>query len=529
MRRLRLLLLPAGAALGLVAERELYGWSSPADWLPDLAAGWALIGCGIVAWSSRIGKLMTATGLLWFTGNFVGSSSSWVAWISEHEQYAYRGPLVQMVLTFPRGRPAGRLERVAVAGAYVAAVVTPVWRSETTTIVLSVCIVMVASRPWIGDGRRALGAFLSSTFAASVLAVGTAVRLGHHTQSAQAATLLADQAALIALAFAFLAALLASHVERAGVTNLVVDLGQDRSGSLRRALATTLGDPTLEIGYWSAESESYVDDAGASLDLPDVVEGRSVTRIGSDGSPVAVVVHDSAVLEDPSLVEAVAAASRLAATNAQLQADVRAQLAELQSSRRRLLRSGDAQRRRLEQRLRDGVESRLLGLERVLHEARMRVSSSVGVLDRIRRAEEQTAQTLVQLRELGLGLHPPALSERGLSAALASLAEQCPTPVELMVSEARLPEEIEAAVFFVCSEALANVAKYASASTVAVRLAVEPGVVRIEVADDGVGGADPTRGSGLRGLADRVEAVGGSLRVEGRAGGGTRVVAEFGL
>ena len=159
----------------------------------------------------------------------------------------------------------------------------------------------------------------------------------------------------------------------------------------------------------------------------------------------------------------------------------------------------------------------------------MRVSSSVGVLDRIRRAEEQTAQTLVQLRELGLGLHPPALSERGLSAALASLAEQCPTPVELMVSEARLPEEIEAAVFFVCSEALANVAKYASASTVAVRLAVEPGVVRIEVADDGVGGADPTRGSGLRGLADRVEAVGGSLRVEGRAGGGTRVVAEFGL
>src|SRR5690242_19047495 len=123
MRGVRLLLVSAGVALGIVAEQQLYDWASADRWLPDLAAGWALIGCGLLAWwligATRTGGLMATAGFLWFAGNFVGTSSSWLTWIAAHEQYAYRGPLVHLVLTFPRGRPKDHVGRGAVAAAYV--------------------------------------------------------------------------------------------------------------------------------------------------------------------------------------------------------------------------------------------------------------------------------------------------------------------------------------------------------------------------------------------------------------------------
>ena len=147
----------------------------------------------------------------------------------------------------------------------------------------------------------------------------------------------------------------------------------------------------------------------------------------------------------------------------------------------------------------------------------------------VERARGQLARTLADLRDLAGGLHPRALTEDGLAAALASLARRSPVPVELAVPAERLPAEVEVAAYFVCSEALANVAKYASASRAVVRVTADDRAALVEVVDDGVGGADPAQGSGLRGLADRVEALGGALRLESPPGVGTRLAAELPL
>jgi signal transduction histidine kinase len=253
-----------------------------------------------------------------------------------------------------------------------------------------------------------------------------------------------------------------------------------------------------------------------------------VTRIERDGNPIAALIHDPAVLDDPVLLEAVSSAAQLAASNARLQAEVRAQVAALRASRRRVMDAGDEERRRLERRLRDGAERRLVELAGTLQRTHQGTSGEETRV-RIDRAAAQLERTLEDLNRLAQGLHPRVLSDRGLAAALASLAERSEVPVEVAISSNGIPPPIEAVAFFVCSEALANVAKYASASRVNVSVTSGDGGVRVEVEDDGVGGADPSHGSGLRGLADRVEALGGTLRIESTPGHGTRLTAELPL
>jgi signal transduction histidine kinase len=534
MRTVRSSLLLAGAALGVVGEWLLYGWGDPGRWVPDLAAGWSMLGCGLVGWSrwpqSRAGVLMTAVGLSWFAGNFVTADSAWLAWLSAHALFWYRGPLVDLVLSYPRGRRARLVDRVAIGGGYVAAVVTPIWQSEPATIALTGCLVAVASGSYLRavgrERRQRLAAWQATTYVALVIAGGAAARLISASQGVRDARVLGQALGLCVLAVALLAGLIVRPWERAPLADLVVELGEARSGTLRTALARTLGDPSLQVGYWSPDAEGYVDEEGRPLELAPPGADRSVTRIEREGQPVAALVHDPAVLDDPELVGALAAASRLAASHAQLRAEVRAQLVELESSRRRLLRVGTTERRRLEQRLHDGAERRLLALEQMLEGARAQPDTRPELLEKLDRAKDQLRATLADLRELAHGLHPQALTEHSLAQALVSLGEQSAVPVELPVSIERLPDEVEAAVYFLCSEALANVAKYAFASGVAVSVVVSDGVVRVEIADDGVGGADPARGSGLRGLADRLEAIGGTLTIESFPGKGTRLVGK---
>jgi signal transduction histidine kinase len=535
MRLFRFALWPAGAALGILAEQAYFGWGDARHWIPDLVTGWSLIACGLVGWSrrpeSRSGALMAATGFAWFAGNFATVGPGPLDWLAAHGLYLYRGPLFHLVLSYPRGRLAGRVERSAVAVGYVAAIVTPASRNGTATIVLASLLVGVAGRSYLRSAgrerRERLAALQATAFLGAVLAGDALVRLAVSTPEAKDATLLANEAALVALAVSLLVGLLRWPWERAEVTDFVVELGEARSGTLRDALARALGDPTLELGYWLPESGAYVDGAGRSLELPATGSARSVTRVERDGQAVAVLVHDPAVLDDPGLVEAVAAAARLAASNARLQAEVRAQVSELQESRRRLVQAGDEERRRLEQRLREGAERRLVALDHVLERASGNTSRSRTA--EIERASGQLARALVDLHDLARGLHPRALTEQGLAAALASLVQRSPVPVELTVPAGRLPAEVEAAAYFICSEALANVAKYASPSRVVVRVTADGRAALVEIFDDGVGGADPAQGSGLRGLADRVEALGGALRLESPPGGGTRLSAELPL
>jgi PAS domain S-box-containing protein len=201
---------------------------------------------------------------------------------------------------------------------------------------------------------------------------------------------------------------------------------------------------------------------------------------------------------------------------------------ELRHSRKRLLQAGDAERRRLERNLHDGAQQRLVSLSLALRLAQAKLQSDPEEATKLLNgASEELAQALEELRELARGIHPAVLSDRGLSAALEALAGRTPLPVEVLAPEERLPPPVEAAAYYVVSEALTNVAKYAQASSVGVRVTRLNGRAIVEVADDGVGGADPESGSGLRGLADRVEALDGRLHVESSPGHGTVVRAEI--
>jgi signal transduction histidine kinase len=201
---------------------------------------------------------------------------------------------------------------------------------------------------------------------------------------------------------------------------------------------------------------------------------------------------------------------------------------ELRRSRARLVEASDIERRRLERNLHDGAQQRLVSLSLMLRLAQARVSDQAEQAEHLLgQASDELAQALEELRELARGIHPAVLSDRGLSAALEALVSRTPLPVELELPDDRLPEPVEAAAYYVVSEALANVAKYAEASSVAVSIASVNGHAVVEITDDGVGGADPAKGSGLRGLVDRVEALDGRLLVESPPGAGTRIRVEI--
>ena len=183
----------------------------------------------------------------------------------------------------------------------------------------------------------------------------------------------------------------------------------------------------------------------------------------------------------------------------------------------RILQAGDQARQRLERRLHDGAERRLAEVQGTLHRGRLGATGRQ-TADQIARGEDQLARAREELRQLALGLHPRALSERGLAGALARLADGSPVPVELSVASSGLAPQVEAAAYFICSEGLANVAKYAAASRAAISVTPGAGTIVIVVSDDGPGGADPGKGSGLTGLADRVRRAGRQLPRGERAG-----------
>jgi signal transduction histidine kinase len=254
-----------------------------------------------------------------------------------------------------------------------------------------------------------------------------------------------------------------------------------------------------------------------------------VTVLGPADAPVAALVHDPALLEQRAFLDAAGAAARLALENERLQAELRLQLEEVRASRARIVQAGDEERRRLERNLHDGAQQRLLGLGLALQLARDGLGPAAnGTADLLAEAADELRAALDELRELARGIHPAILTDQGLAAAVRSLAERSTVPVTIVaLPEERLREPVEVAAYFVVSEALANVAKYAGASAVRVSIARSDSVTVIDIEDDGVGGADPSSGSGLRGLLDRIHALDGTLSVDSPTGRGTRIHVEI--
>jgi hypothetical protein len=510
MGRLRYALWPTGLVFGVAAE-----WvGQPELIVLDAAAGFALLFLGLWAWSSRpesvVGRIMVGGGLAWFLGTL------WAPAV-----FLNRGPLAHLLLSYPSGRVSTRLERVSVVAAYGYAAAYPVAANDYATIAFAAGLAALSIRRYSvawGTARRArIAPLTASTAFGLVLVSGAATRLadvgGGH------AVLFVYDLSVVLIAVGLFADLLWGRWTQAAVTGLVIDLGEPRAaGTLRDRLARTLGDPTLVLAYRLPGEDRYVDEAGRRIELPVPGGQRAVTPIEEGGRQLAALIHDAAVFQDPQLISAVASATRLAVSNVRLQADVRERVREVRASRRRIVEAADAQRRLLERGLREGAERRLAHVAELL-------ADSAALADF--RGDLESAW--VELREFARGIRPRTLTEHGLRAALEELAERSQVPVAVIVPAERFPPTVEAAAYFVCSEALANVAKYAEASSATVSMNASDGRLLVDVADDGVGGADPARGSGLRGLADRVEALGGRLRVDSVVGHGTRVFAELPL
>jgi signal transduction histidine kinase len=391
----------------------------------------------------------------------------------------------------------------------------------------------LARRWWRLSGPARLS--IAPVLAGGLVFVGASVtqsvadEIGVHGQAMDAIGF-AHTLTLYVVPVGFLAGLLRVRMARSLIADLVVELGETPEPvELRRALVTALGDRTLEVLLWSAESGAFVDASGAHVDSVEAVAGgRAVTMLEREGAPLAAILHDPALLEDPGLVASVAAAVRLAVENDRLQAEVEEQLAEVRASRARIVEATDAERRRIERNIHDGAQQRLVALSLALGRARAQAGAgtSPDLEATLAEASEEVRSALAELRELARGIHPAVLTQAGLEPAVRSLVDRAPVPTELRLDlPSRLPDAVEAAAYFVVSEALTNAGKHAHAGSACVALAIVGGDLVVEVSDNGCGGADPGRGSGLRGLGDRVEAIGGRFETTSPSGGGTTIRA----
>jgi signal transduction histidine kinase len=536
--------------------------------------GLSFIGTGVFAWwrrpLNRFGLLMTGVGIAWFLAGLTESNNSTVFTIGSYVEPLYLVLVIQMVLSFPTGRLETFAQRATITAGYldVLAVRLPFFLlggdisgdlkgprpdnvfaivdapdladvfDYTSTfiavvILVSTLVLLVRKRQAATPPqRRALAPMLWTGLAlVGLLGIAFIVDvLGLPNEIGDVAGLLALVSFAI-LPFAFLAGLVRSRYSRAGAVGELIERlnNPEADRSLGLALADALGDSSLKLVYWRPSAGHYVTDDGRPVELPEPGSGRAVTEVEREGIRVGAIIHDAALGDEPGLVRAVAASAALALENERLGAELRARLDELQTSRSRLVEVSMFERRRLERDLHDGAQQRLVALSLQLGLAKRRLQegeqgAAGAMLDA---ARDELARALEELRELARGIHPAVLTDRGLEPALEALAERAPLPVSLdQMPAERLPAPVEAAAYFVVAEALTNVVKYAEASTAAVRIRRNGSYAVVEVRDDGVGGADPAVGTGLRGLADRLAALDGRLEVHSPPGEGTTVRAE---
>lgn len=524
------------------------------------------ISAGLVAWwrrpDSRFGRLLVAAGFGIFLTSLTWATTPLLFTIGVAFDLVASVLFLHVFLAFPSGRVTGALERGLLATGYFTAfclqlvglllggfgpanVLEVVPEQEAAyallrvqLVVLSLCLltgvaVLGLRRRRAGRPLRRSIALLVDSFALGLVMISVLYLSG-------AAGLIDGQIAfetirratffVIGLApVAFLVGLLQLRLARSSVGDLFLELrGDPEPAALRDALARALRDPSLTLAYWLPQFGAYSDLEGRPIQLPSEDDGRATTVIDREGSHVAVLVHDASLSDEPELLASVTAAAGIALENAQLHVELRARLQELRGSRARIVEVGQKERQRLERNLHDGAQQRLIALSLELGRLEERLGHDPDALARLDLARREIATSLEELRDVARGLHPAVVSGHGLAVALESLAAGAPLPVRLSVEvDGRLPERLEVAAFYLVSESLANVGKHASARSATVRVSQAGGQVVVEVTDDGSGGADPELGSGLRGLADRVEALEGRLRVWSPSGGGTRLRAEI--
>ena len=513
-----------------------------------LAAGWALIGCGLGYWLRRpttlVGPLLCAAGFAWFLPEWnnpgIGSALAFTIGLC---LYAACPPLVgHAVLAYPGGRLGSRFERGAVAAAYVGGVLVlgllPTLVFDPQGQDCNQCpsnLLAVADNGELGSDLDRIGLYVgiawalalaalairrlsrASVWARAVLAAGAAylglvaawfvasLDRGELSNGTLERRLWLIQAAtLVALAGGVAWSWVRSRRARSDVARLVVELAQSPPpGGLRDVLAGTVGDPGLTLAYPIDAPGRLVDAQGHPVELDDRREQTTLIR---DGRVVAVLSHAPGLLDDEQLVDEVAAAARLALENERLQAEVQARLEELRASRARIVEAGDSERRRLERDLHDGAQQRLVGLSLSLRLASARLAPDTGAeaVASLDEADVELREAIAELRDLAHGLFPAVLADEGLAAAIEALAEDERVPVQIRgLAEGRFAPQVETAAYTVVAEA-------ARASTAGVvvetRRSGHALLVDVETRYD--------LGLDLVALRDRVGALDGQLAVE---------------
>ena len=487
-----------------------------------LLSGWAVAGCGLAAWirvpASHTGPLLVLTASTCFLGGFRWVGLEPLAALVDAASLLYAAVASHAIVDAAAGRHAPRMMRVVIASAYLMALL-PVPSAET----------LVATALVIGLGVAVVANHRVPRDRAMVIASGTvfALALGGHRMVPPmvGASGALDYrplvpAALVLVAVTLYLAVVGRATRATLVADLVVELGSGPSPDLARGLADVVGDPAVVIGFWLPERGAYVDGRGRPVVEPASGSSRTWTPVNHDGVPVAIVLHDPTIEIDLGVATEVARAAALAYANARLQAEVRSQVDDVRSSRRRLLVAVDEERRDLERRLRETLEPRFATLTGALRAALPD--------DAAANALHELDQTRLELLELARGVHPIAIDGLGFEGALEELARRAPVAVQLDVTCDEAPSRAsQTAIMFIVSEALSNASKHAQHPRAAVRVVREGPTVIVEISDHGRGGADARRGSGLRGLRDRVEALGGRLTIDSPTGSGTRLRAEL--
>ena len=547
------------AVLGALNE-ELY---QPA--LRVLLVSWVslpFIFAGIVAWRRRpdssFGPLLISAGFVTQLSTLQWTSQPLLNTVGQLSDLLVAALWLHVFLAYPTGRLPGRAERVVVIIGYVAAIglqlvilmlggfndrhlLTVVERQTgaeavqdvqllTLSALALISVVLLWRRWWALPRwqRRRPAQILINCFSLSLVMLAALLVAGAFELPSFEVLRLVTFAAAGLAPLAFLAGLLDARIARGGVGELMVQLRTDPAPDLRALLAQALRDPTLSLIYWLPQYGSWADQDGNPTNLPEPDSGRHVTLVKQNGEHVAALVYDATLGEEPELVEAVSAAAGIALENGRLEAELRARLQELHGSRTRVVEAQQNERRRLERDLHDGAQQRLVALALELGMLAEQADSDPTTQIRLKRARGELAQSLNELRDIARGLHPAVVSGHGLAVALESLVAVTPLEVRLKTDELpRLPEQLEVAAYYVVSESLTNAAKYSQASRVSVEVGVTNDTLIAEIVDDGIGGADSERGTGLRGLADRVEALNGRLRIWSASGHGTRVRAEI--
>jgi signal transduction histidine kinase len=535
-----------------------------------LLVGASLIGSGLASWrarpENRLGPAMIVTGFAWFAALLSESSSAALYTAGTGLEYAFIAGYTYLILSFPSGRLETSRDRALVAAALVLALGLPIvamlFGNHTGLRCGDQCPDNLLQL--FGDNRVALALLnLQRLFGAVLIAAALAVLVARWLQASAASrravapVMVAGAATFVALiatiiddlagnplmstpaeVFFYVSAtvpvaitvvFLQRRLARGEVAGLVVQLGARAAATeLRGALARALGDPSLELAFWYPGDARYVTGDGQPVELPERDSNRAATCIERDGAPIAVLLHDPALEDNAELVQSVCAAAGLALENERLQAELRARLADLQASRARLVEATDAERRRIERDLHDGTQQRLVSIAMALGLLESRLSEPAAAVPLVRETRDAIALALAELRELTQGIHPALLAERGLPAALDELCRRAPLPTRLRAEVGgRLSDQIESAAYFVASEALTNAAKHSHGREAQVGVRRVGDLLILEVADDGIGGAAPGGGTGLRGLADRVEALGGRLTLSSPPGRGTTLRAEI--